>query len=115
MNFLCITKSNLDPGCAFKSLLEAALRGSTCRVYISKSSEKSVVLLQAYVAASEAVSPIGIAIKNKYLGNKEPQKISITNPLKVIEECEKRKLNVVHGPPGCGKTHTGIALALDRL
>ena len=106
--------NTLDPKSAFQDLLEAVLRGSTCSLYISKSNEKSVILLQQYVKASETMTPIGTAIKNRFLQNREPLRIPITDSKKVIEECEKRKLNVIHGPPGCGKTHTGVELALDR-
>ena len=109
-----MTVTNLDPDCAFKDLLEAVLRGTTCQVYISKSNEKSVVILQEYVEASEVMKPIGVTLKNKFLENKCSLNIAIKDPGEVIEECEKRKLNVVHGPPGCGKTHTGVTLTLDR-
>lgn len=34
---------------------------------------------------------------------------------KAVKECGNRKLNVLHGPPGCGKTYTGVHLALDRF
>lgn len=84
-------------------------------MYISKSNEKSVVILKKYVEASAGVHPISVAIKNKKLENRQQIKIAVTDPREVVEECGKRKLNVVHGPPGCGKTYTGVKLALDRF
>ena len=54
-------------------------------------------------------------MKNKCLENRIRDDIMIQGVERAVEECEKRKLNVFHGPPGCGKTYTGVHIALDRL
>ena len=52
--------SILDPKSAFEDLMESVMRGSTCQIYISKSNEKSVTMLQHYVKAGEEMTQLGL-------------------------------------------------------
>ncbi|KAL5254406.1 hypothetical protein ACHWQZ_G014001 [Mnemiopsis leidyi] len=104
-----------DPKSAFEDLMKSVMRGFSCRIYISKSNEKSVTMLQHYVEAGEEMTQLGTAVKNKYLENRKRDKIMIQGVEEAVKECGSRKLNVLHGPPGCGKTYTGVHLAFDRI
>ena len=99
--------------------MEGVCRRATFSLYVSKSMEKSVVLLQKYVTATESRFPLLQTLRNTSFTRKARREINVpvTDPNEVMEGLQNmekdKKLGVVHGPPGCGKTFTGVRLALS--
>ena len=46
--------------------MKSVMRGFSCRIYISKSNEKSVTMLQHYVEAGEEMTQLGLNLKSKF-------------------------------------------------
>ena len=76
------------------------------------------MMLEKYVHAVESSFPLLRDLRslaNKSSSNSSTRnRIEITDPEELVQGVKGRKIAVVHGPPGCGKTFTGVTLALSH-
>lgn len=113
-----VSFSVIEPGKTFKELVEVVLKRGRAQVYIGKPSESTVTMFQHYATITS------LPLLRRYLPSRSDS-VGVTEasrcdsvrhtPVTDVSQVlgSPAKLQVIHGPPGTGKTRTAVKITVN--